>query len=385
MHGIAIIGTGGIGKTHAAAFIKDSRCSIRALCSRTVSKCHDLIAELGLGDDVTVTDDWHTLLGRNDIDIVSIALPPALHEEVTSAFLRAGKHVLLEKPMGIAANEDDRMIAASRESGSKLGLIFQNRYYPNVQRAKKMLDDGCFGRILSVDVVSHWYRGINYHNLYWRGTWESEGGGCLISQGVHQVDMLLWFMGGLPESITAVMANRMHTNSEAEDEGLAIMKFPDALGSFSVSLCDMNEYQGLRFQCEKASFTIPDWSVHVKKAQPNGFPMEDTEEEERLQRIFESIPVPEKKGHDEAVSRFVDAVENGTEPDATGEDGRNATLFVDAFYLSAATGKTVQLPLMPDSPVYSKAGLAAAMPKFHEKTISTESQQGTMTMGSAAK
>ena len=199
------------------------------------------------------------------------------------------------------------------------------------------------------------------------------------------MDMLLWFMGGLPESITAVMANRMHTNSEAEDEGLAIMKFPDALGSFSVSLCDMNEYQGLRFHCENASFTIPDWSVHVKKAQPNGFPVADTEEEERLQRIFDSIPVPDKKGHDEAVSRFVDALESGTEPDATGEDGRNATLFVDAFYLSAATGRTVRLPLTPDSPVYTKAGLAAAMPKFHEKTISTESQQGTMTLGSAAK
>ena len=118
MHGIAIIGTGGIGKTHAAAFIKDSRCSVKALCSRTISKCYDLIAELGLGDDVSVTDDWHTLLGRSDIDIVSIALPPALHEEATSAFLRAGKHVLLEKPMGIAADEDDRMIEASRESGS---------------------------------------------------------------------------------------------------------------------------------------------------------------------------------------------------------------------------------------------------------------------------
>ena len=72
MHGIAIIGTGGIGKTHAAAFIKDSRCSVKALCSRTISKCYDLIAELGLGDDVSVTDDWHTLLGRSDIDIVSI-------------------------------------------------------------------------------------------------------------------------------------------------------------------------------------------------------------------------------------------------------------------------------------------------------------------------
>ena len=123
----------------------------------------------------------------------------------------------------------------------------------------------------------------------------------------------------------------------------------------------------------------------VKKAQPNGFPEEDTEEEKRLQRIFDSIPVPDKKGHDEAVSRFVDALESGTEPDATGEDGRNATLFVDAFYLSAATGRTVRLPLTPDSPVYTKAGLAAAMPKFHEKTISTESQQGTMTLGSAAK
>ena len=387
MHGIAIIGTGSIGRTHAEAFMRDSRCCIKALCSRTVSRCQDIVDTLmpERKADITITDDWHTLLDRSDIDIVSIALPPALHKEVTIAFLLHGKHVLLEKPMAVSLEEEDEMIEAERKSGRKLGLVFQNRYYSQIQKAKKMLDEGYFGRILSVDVTSHWFRGSNYHNQYWRGTWESEGGGTLTSQGVHQVDMLLWFMGGLPETLTAIMDNRKHTNSETEDEGMAIMRFQDgAIASFSVSLVDMDEYQGFRFQCEKAAFTIPSWSLHVKRPQPNGYPEEDREEEERLQRIFDSIPDSAKEGHDAAVSRFVDAVESDSAPDATSDDGRKATQFIDAFYLSAAEGKPSLLPLGRDCPVYSREGLVSAMPKFFSKTISTESQAGTMTLGSAS-
>ncbi len=385
MHKVAIIGTGAIGRTHIEAFLKDTRCEIKALCSRTVSKCHALIDELmsERKDEITVTDDYHTLLDRDDIDIVSIALPPALHKEVTIAFLKSGKNVLLEKPMALTLSEEDEMINAERESGMKLGIIFQNRYYHQIQKAKKMLDEGYFGKVLSVDVTSHWFRGSNYHNLYWRGTWGSEGGGTLTSQGVHQVDMLLWFMKGLPETITAIMDNRTHTNSEAEDEGVAIMRFRNrAIASFSVSLSDMEETQNFRFQCEKAAFTIPEWSLHVKKAQPNGYPEEDREEEERLQHIFDSIPADGKEGHDAAVSRFIDAVEKGESADATPEDGRNATEFIDAFYLSAAKGTSVTLPLGKDNPVYTKEGLIASMPKFFTKTISTESQKGTMTLGS---
>ena len=388
MHSVAIIGTGSIGKVHVEAFMKDERCRVVALCSRTTSKCEEIISSLmpERKDEITITDDWHTLLDRKDIDIVSIALPPALHKEVTIAFLKSGKDVLLEKPMALTLEEEDDMIAAERESRRKLGIIFQNRYYHDIQRAKKMLSEGYFGKVLSVDVTSHWFRGANYHNLYWRGTWASEGGGCLTSQGVHQVDMLLWFMGSLPESITGTMDNRTHTNSETEDEGMAFMRFPGkALGSLTFSLSDMNEFQGFRFQCEKAAFTIPSWSLSVKKPQPNGYPEGDKEEEKRLQRIFDSIPVDEKVGHDKAVSSFVDAVDNGTEPDATSLDGRNATEFIDAFYLSAATEERVNIPLGKDSPVYTKEGLVSTMPKFFKKTISTESQKGNMTLGSASK
>ena len=388
MYGVAIIGTGSIGKTHVKAFINDSRAEIRALCSRTTAKCHEIIKEMlpERKSEITVTDDWHALLDRKDIDIVSIALPPQMHKDVTIAFLQHGKHVLLEKPMALSLAEEDEMMKAEKESGKKLGIIFQNRYYTAIQRAKKMLEDGYFGSILSVDVTSHWFRGSNYHNLYWRGTWGSEGGGTLTSQGVHQVDMLLWFMKGLPSSITAIMDNRKHTNSEAEDEGMAIMRFPvKAIASFSVSLSDMDEAQGFRFQCEKAAFTIPEWSLSVKKPQPNGYPEVDNEEEERLMNVFCSIPALTKEGHDAAVSYFIDAVENNTKPDASSEDGRNATAFIDAFYLSAATEQTVSLPLTEKAPVYTTEGLVSAMPKFFRKTISTESQSGTMTLGSASK
>ena len=106
MYKFAIIGVGGIGKTHLKAILNDRRCTVSALCSRTVSKCYDLIKEFGLPDDITVTDDWKSLLERDDIDAVSIALPPALHREVTIAFLENGKHVILEKPMALTLEEE---------------------------------------------------------------------------------------------------------------------------------------------------------------------------------------------------------------------------------------------------------------------------------------
>ena len=266
-----------------------------------------------------------------------------------------------------------------------LGLIFQNRYYTSVQRAKKMLDDGAFGKILSIDVTSHWFRGVNYHNLYWRGTWESEGGGTLTAQGIHQVDMLLWLMGGQAQNVNALMRNMRHTNCEAEDMGFAFITFPSALASFSVSLNDMNEYQGFRIQCEKASITLPEWSVHVSKPQPNGYPERDEAEEKKLQEIYDSIPPLEKEGHDGAFSRFIDALEEGRKPEVDGLDGRRATEFVDAFYLSAATEKAVSFPLDKDSPVYTKEGLVKTMPKYFSKTVSTEAQSGSISLGSAAK
>ena len=283
MYKFAIIGVGGIGKTHLKAILNDKRCTVSALCSRTVSKCHDLKKEFSLPDDIIITDDWKSLLERDDIDVAAIALPPALHREVTIAFLENGKHVILEKPMALTLEEEDEMLEAEKRSGKRLGLIFQNRYYTPVWKAKKMLDGGIFGKILSVDVTSHWFRGANYHNLYWRGTWESEGGGTLTAQGIHQVDMLLWLMGGQAQNINAIMRNMRHTNCEAEDMGFAFITFPSALASFSVSLNDMNEYQGFRIQCEKASIILPEWSVHVSKPQPNGYPERDKAEEKRLQ------------------------------------------------------------------------------------------------------
>ena len=127
--------------------------------------------------------------------------------------------------------------------------------------------------------------------------------------------------------------------------------------------------------------------MHVVKPQPNGYPERDEAEEKRLQDIYDSIPQLEKEGHDEAFSRFIDALEEGRKPEVDGLDGRRATEFVDAFYLSAATekAKAVSFPLGIDSPVYTKEGLVKTMPKYFQKTVSTEAQSGSMSLGSAAE
>ncbi len=383
VHGIAIIGTGAIADQHIEGFLRDGRCQVKALCNTTTEKCIRLSSKYGLSADIT--DDYRTLLERKDIDIVSICLPPALHEEAAEAFLRNGKHVLIEKPMALSLEEEDRMIKTAGENGKLLSVIFQKRYLPSFWKARKMLRDGVFGKILSVNVTAHQYRGVHYHDVYWRGTWESEGGGVLINQAIHQVDLLNWFMGGLPLSITAMFANAIHTQSEAEDNGFAMLSYPGNItAGLSVSLCDMNEYQGLEFQCEKASFTVPDWSVHCVKPQPNGFPIRDEEAEQRFQEIYESTPTPEESGHTAQIKNFVDAVEGKSGLEITAEDGRNASEFVSAFYMSAALKRTVNFPLSPSDPVFTLRGLVETMPRFGRKTISTKNAGGPISFGTGS-
>ena len=141
--------------------------------------------------------------------------------------------------------------------------------------------------MLFATVNSLWWRGENYYDIWWRGTWEKESGGCVTNHAVHHIDLLQWMLG-MPQTVDAVIANVGHSNSECEDVATAVLRYPQTMVQLTASLVTHNEAQELIFQGEKASVSVP-WQVSAAKALPNGFPEEDTATEQAIQQQYDCL------------------------------------------------------------------------------------------------
>ncbi|MCY1152073.1 MAG: Gfo/Idh/MocA family oxidoreductase [Sphaerochaetaceae bacterium] len=380
--GVAIIGTGGIAPFHIEGYLSEKgRTEIVALCDLFTDKCEKIAEKFNLNlDKVTITSEYKTLLDRDDIDIVSLCIPPNIHCEVACAFLNHGKHVLCEKPMASSLEEADLMIEAQKKSNKQLGIISQNRFRESAWKVKKMIDSGVFGKVYMTRVNSMWFRGLNYYKLWWRGTWEKEGGGCTLNHSVHQIDMLNWFIG-MPNKITSVCANVAHTNSEVEDCGMSILEYPNSLAQINVSLNDMNEKQEIFFQCEKAEVSIP-WSVHCMKQKENGFCEPDEESEAKFNEIYENLEgVDGQEGHSAEIKNFIDSLDGTSQLVVTSKDGRNALELIYGIYKSSTLHQTVTLPLSENDLFYKKETVLENVPHYFEKSESIDNSEGDITTG----
>lgn len=380
--GIAIIGTGNISSNHMEGYLEEQdRIKLVALCDIYPKKCKVLADKYNVDSStLIITNDYKSLLNRNDIDVVSICLPPTLHSEVACAFLRAGKNVISEKPMAASLEEADAMLKAEIESGKILGIISQNRFSDSAWKVKKMLDCGVFGKVLMTRTNSMWLRGESYYDLWWRGTWEHEGGGCTLNHSVHQIDMLNWYMG-MPISVNSLITNLNHKNSEVEDTSISILRYKNSVGVLSVSLNDMNERQDIYFQCEKAEVSVP-WEIHCMKTTSNGFPEPDPESEKKFQKIYDSMEgVDGKEGHPAEIKNFLNAVQGKAKLIVTSLDGKNALELIYGIYKSSTEKKETELPIKEDDTFYRKDSTNKVVPRFFKKTKSIQNSEGNITLG----
>jgi predicted dehydrogenase len=383
---VAIVGTGNISRLHIEGYLAfPQRCRITALCDIVPEKCHGYKEKYGL-PDAGVYDSVEAMLAARKngvpIDLVSVCTPPFCHAEIAVACLRAGLHVLVEKPMAASLEECDAMLAAEQESGKVLAVVAQNRFRDPVMSLKRALDSGLAGRILHAQVDSFWWRGFHYYDLWWRGKWETEGGGCTLNHAVHHIDMLIWMMG-LPAKVTAVITNAAHSNAEVEDLSAAILQYPGgALAQITSSVVHHGEEQQLIFQCEKARLSVP-WKVHASLAAPNAFPLaeRDTALERRLSDAALDREPLAYTAHSGEIEQLLGALEQVGRPAIGGRDGRSTIELITAIYKSGAGGTTVTLPLQTDDPFYTVKGIMAAVPRFYEKTASVEGFQGDITTG----
>ncbi len=377
---IAIVGTGGIAHAHMEAYrTLGNRCEIAALVDIIPGKARRFMEEFGLRCD---TFESHTeILPRQDIDLVDVCTPPYTHAAITVGALRSGKNVVCEKPMAASLEECDAMLRARDESGKMLSVIAQNRFRKPIRDLKALLDSGIAGPVRHAEIDSFWWRAHSYYDLWWRGTWEKEGGGCTLNHAVHHIDMLGWMMG-LPDRITAVLANTAHDNAEVEDLSVSVMEYPGALATVTASVVHHGEDQKLVFQCEKARISAPS-DYFCSRAMPNGFPLKEPDRafEKQAADFLASLPPLPFELHTGQLDDVLTAVETGAGPAITGEDGRRTVELITAVYKSGSLRVPVDLPLRADDPFYTVEGIRAHVPHFHEKTVSVMEQEGTLTFG----
>ena len=381
---VAIVGTGGIAHTHMEAYkLWPDRCEVVALVDIIEGKAARFKEEFGLAAETYLSHK--DMLEKGGVDLVDVCTPPYVHAPITIDCLQAGVNVVCEKPMAASLEECDAMLKARDESGKLLSIIAQNRFRGPIRDLKALLDSGLAGKVRHAEIDSFWWRAHSYYDLWWRGTWEKEGGGCTLNHAVHHIDMLGWMMG-LPESVTSVLANTAHDNAEVEDLSVSILRYPGALATVTASLVHHGEDQKLIFQCEKARISAP-YAVYSSVAMPNGFPLKTSDEafEKKAADFLASLPPLPYEMHAGQLDDVLTALETGRGPAITGEDGRRTIELITAIYKAGSTHEAAELPLAKDDPFYTVADIQASVPHFYEKTTSVMEQEGSLTFGSDFK
>jgi UDP-N-acetyl-2-amino-2-deoxyglucuronate dehydrogenase len=343
--GVALVGCGIIGAVHARALRQIEGADLVAVVDPVGEKASRLAAEFGCE-----AADLDSALGRSDVDVVSICTPSGLHGPLGAQAAAAGKHVLVEKPIEITLESADAIIAACRGAGVSLGVISQHRFDPGVLALRHLLETGQLGRLLHADVIVKWYRSQAYYDsATWRGTWNLDGGGCLMNQGVHYVDLLQWMMGPV-DRVFARCTSAAH-EIEVEDIAMALLTFHNgALGSLVVSTA---AYPGFpeRLEISGTKGTVVVVAGQLKLCElkvdggddaPYGRPAEDL----GVARSAADDPAEvAEAAHAAQIEDFVRSVADGRPPAVTGEEARKSLEIILAIYESARSGTEVRLPL----------------------------------------
>lgn len=355
-----IIGCGKVAHLHAQGLqhLKDS--DFKAVFSRTLSKANDFGKQYG----VKGYDDITAMVNEEKLDLVIICTPHPNHLEPTQEAIKAGAHALVEKPLASSLEDCDAMIKAAKSHGKKLGVISQRRFYEPVMRVKKAIDDGKIGQPVLGTVNMLGWRDENYYKSDpWRGSWKHEGGGVLVNQAPHQLDVLQWFMGDIDE-VYGSWANLNHPYIEVEDTAVAIVKFNGGgLGNIIVSNSQkpgiygkiqihgsngasvgVQPEGGAMFVAGMSSIAEPPvndlWTVPGEEDKLEAWSNEDSE-------FFNSIDATVYY-IERQIEDFLSAIQKDREPFVNGEEGRKTVELFTAIYRSQRDNKPIKFPLKPE-------------------------------------
>lgn len=338
--GYSVVGLG-VGKRHAEAAIKSKNADLIAVCDLLQDRL-DYITEQS--PETIAYTSFDEMLSNPDIDCVSICVPSGMHAEFAIKAMKAGKNVLIEKPIDITVEKALEIEKARLETGMKAGVVHQNRYNPDMPLMHDAVTSGKIGKVLFGDFAVKWYRNQEYYdNGGWRGTWEMDGGGSLMNQAVHTVDLMQWLMNSDVESITSQSAIYNH-KIETEDFTASLIKFRSgAVATFISTTC---AYPGLSTDI-KLYGTNGSMEADQDKLLTWKF-MGDAEDEE--QKMLEkytgnaaaaALDPTLCLGHNSVVEDMISAILEDREPGIMPMEAIKSVRIVNAVYESAKTGKTI--------------------------------------------
>jgi UDP-N-acetyl-2-amino-2-deoxyglucuronate dehydrogenase len=339
--GFAIIGTGMIADFHATALQEVKGAKLRAVYNRTESKAADFARKFGAEAETSL----EKLLARPDIQAVCVTTPSGNHADVAIPALNAGKHVLCEKPLDITVERIDEMLEAARRNDRLLAAVFQSRFGSGAQTVKKAVDEGRFGRRTLCNAYIKWWRSKQYYDEGgWKGTQRWDGGGALMNQGIHAIDLLQWLVG-VPAEVIAFKGALVH-DIEVEDTAVAILRFPDGgLGTIEgATSCWPGFSKRIEISGDKGSVVLEDDNITFWKF------AEEKPEDEAIRSGSLSTGIGggasdpkaiSTEGHRLQLQDLADAIREGRQPAVPGSDGRHAVAVIRAIYDSAESGRAV--------------------------------------------
>ena len=341
--GFAIVGTGMIAGYHAQAIRQTAGARLVAVVSRSAEKGRAFAERHGAP---VVAASVAEAVARDDVHIVTVTTPSGAHLEPALESIRANKHVIVEKPLETTPARVDQMLAAAAERRVKLAGIFQGRFGVGAQRVKAALDAGRFGRLVLASAYVKWYRSAEYYTTPWKGRWGLDGGGALMNQAIHGVDLLQWF-AGLPSEVSGWMTRRVHLGIEADDTTVASLRFPcGALGSIEATTATWPGWSRRIELCGEAGAICLEEDRITRWEFARAEPGDDTALAPKGDALGSGAGAAggiSIEGHLRQIQDFVDAVRGDRPPAIDGHEGRRAVALVHAIYESARRGVAVRL------------------------------------------
>lgn len=357
---VGIVGLGKVAHLHAVALQEITNAEFTAGCSRSLKKAKSFVEEYGAEPFDSIT----RMVQEKELDLIIICTPHPNHVEPTVEALNAGVHALVEKPLASTLQDCDTMINAAKNANLKLGVISQRRWYPPTLRLKQAIDDGKIGKpVLGTINMLGWRDEAYYNSDHWRGTWDLEGGGVMVNQAPHQLDLFCWLLGPIDE-VYGHWANLNHPYIEVEDTALAIVKFKSgAIGNIIVSNAQkpgifgkiqvhgengasvgVQTEGGAMFIAGMSPITEPPvndlWTIPGEENMLEKYTKEDNELFLKIDPMVYFIRLQ--------IEEFLDALDHNREPMVNGDEARQTVELFTAIYRSTRDNKPVKFPLAPE-------------------------------------
>jgi len=342
----ALIGCGRIATNHIKAVI-NNKLELVAVCDIAETHMEELLKKHELHKDSLIKrySDYKKMIEENEIDLISIATESGIHAELALYCIDHGINVIIEKPMAMNMRDADEIIKRSAEKGVKVSACHQNRFNIAVQEMRKALDNGRLGKLSHGSIHVRWNRNKNYYTQApWRGTWEKDGG-ALMNQCIHGIDLLRWTFGNDVEEVYGQTRQRFHHYLEAEDVGMAVIKFKNgAIATIegTTNVYPQNLEETLYIFGETGTVKIGGKSTNNIEV----WNFADEGDEDQKNKGFEEVTSNVYgNGHTSLFADMIDAIKNNRKPYVDAIAGKNALELVLAIYKSQKTGRPVKLPL----------------------------------------